>query len=218
MSDRKISQTTKNLMAARKLIENPEHWCKSTSARTEDGWPLPSPNHPQAFSFCAVGALRRVIRVETLLPNLPEWQRLDFVARITSVGPVYLNDHGTHQDVLNMFDRAIQLSVQQDHLEEEENETMNWKILALITAMTFASPMAFAQHHQGGHNGGHHQDHHQGHHSGHHGHHSSGHHHGHSGPHGGSRHWHHGRWWWAGGPWGIWCDPVLWATFGVCYY
>lgn len=78
------------LIAARKLIEKPENWCQG-EYKSSSG------------SFCMAGALRHVA-------NIHSWIRLyhllgEFTGEESGVG---FNDHHTHEEVLSVFDQAIE--------------------------------------------------------------------------------------------------------------
>lgn len=95
--------TTKEiLIAARKLIEKPEHWTQRAFATNEIGNPT-IPGARTAASWCAEGAVRRVggdclaTYVVRDLERACGWQ-----------GVLTFNDSHTHAEVLAAFDRAIE--------------------------------------------------------------------------------------------------------------
>lgn len=51
----KVAEALKNAYA---VIKDKEHWAKGTLARGKDGTRSP-PNAPEAFAFCALGAIHR---------------------------------------------------------------------------------------------------------------------------------------------------------------
>jgi len=111
MSNRKISDTTKNLIAARKLIEKPENWCQWSLAKNIKGEPVKI-NDPTAFSFCIIGALDKIIGKET--PYSYNYNERDLLFSVTS-NPAVLNDSSTHKEVLETLDAVIKLSIIRDN-------------------------------------------------------------------------------------------------------
>lgn len=57
-----MPKTKSDLVAARALIANPEHWTYGDHAQTRDGT-LVYPTDPNAYCFCADGAMARVCQV-----------------------------------------------------------------------------------------------------------------------------------------------------------
>jgi len=100
MSDRKISEDTKKLMRARKLIEQPENWTQGIFARTKEGMKI-NPQSYLAYSFCIIGALQKV-----------RFDNLDILHNIHVI--INFNDMSTHDEVLRFLDRAILKSITQD--------------------------------------------------------------------------------------------------------
>lgn len=102
--------TREALIQARALIADPERWTQGAIARTLTGH-ICSKNDPAAVRWCAQGATWRVAEDPCEALDL-----LDVIA--TEMGwnsdpeactpSANLNDHGTHADVLAMFDRAIE--------------------------------------------------------------------------------------------------------------
>lgn len=104
MQSRNIIKATAALKAARELLTNAEHWTKESSARKADGTACHVMNE-NAKCWCALGALERsganTYYIHRALDKL----------RINNTISAY-NDHAktTHDDVLKMFDVAIELS------------------------------------------------------------------------------------------------------------
>jgi hypothetical protein len=106
MSARKISETTKQLMAARKLIEKEENWTKGAAARDRTGV---SVNYAasDAYSFCIVGALARA--------KVKAGSKVYYRGNGGSI--VLFNDYeARHSDILAFLDEAIAQSVAEDQL------------------------------------------------------------------------------------------------------
>ncbi len=98
------------LKAARAIIEDPKHWTSRTFSRLKDGTPCLI-DDPNAYSFCAEGALERAnpARTETWAAAA---DFLDAAANklsdLDGGGIVYINDRRGHAAVLGCFDRAIE--------------------------------------------------------------------------------------------------------------
>ena len=85
-----MSNTLDALLAARKLIENPEHWRQGPSSDT---------------CFCAMGALGHVA---TGTDALWEAQQALYGALPERGGIANFNDNHSHAEVLALFNRAIE--------------------------------------------------------------------------------------------------------------
>jgi hypothetical protein len=112
------------LTAAKALIADPGHWCQGTYARGLGGRQVSIAEESEACSWCALGALWKVINpedweeVENVSCQSTPAHKLLHAAALklapegysTSLGsPVpYINDRMTHADVMTMFDKAIE--------------------------------------------------------------------------------------------------------------
>jgi hypothetical protein len=105
----KSSQVLAN---AKSLIASPARWTQGEFARNETGNRV-STYSDDAVCFCAIGALRLAARREDVSCQYL-WEILNVSGKFGSV--VETNDRGTHDDVMAMFDDAIQ------KLEEQEKE------------------------------------------------------------------------------------------------
>ena len=90
------------LINAKALIANPENWTQSCLARNA-GDMFVNVNDPSACKFCALGALRKAGTHEDAYMKLA-----DAAFKAGFKGIVALNDHGLHEDVMEMFDKAIE--------------------------------------------------------------------------------------------------------------
>lgn len=103
---------TTHLKAARKLIDTPDKWCKNTMSKKTMKW-LVIPH----YAYCLSGAIERTaesysssyygavnIVLDAIREKDPTYE--------TWCVPAYFNDNEstTHQDVLDVLDRAIELS------------------------------------------------------------------------------------------------------------
>ncbi len=105
------------LLAARALIEDPEHWTTGTFARDSQGGDPVEPYSPKATCFCAAGAALRAM--SDLYPELRLterellasrlWTPLDRASRRRfGIGSISVaNDRFDHAAVLLLFDDAL---------------------------------------------------------------------------------------------------------------
>lgn len=98
------------LKAAKKLIENEENWIKGAYALDNEDNEVFG-NDKKACKFCSLGALQ-CVQNTTDLPSL--YTYLKQVASPVSI--TWFNDENSHQEVMQMFDKAIELA------EKDENE------------------------------------------------------------------------------------------------
>lgn len=96
------------LRAAKKLIENENNWIKGAFALDDEDNEVLG-NDKKACKFCSLGALQCVQNTREL-PSL----YLRDAANTTSVSR--FNDDHSHQEVMEMFDKAIALA------EKDENQ------------------------------------------------------------------------------------------------
>ena len=93
---------------ARALIATPETWTQGEFARAADGNPV-SWRSPQAVQFCLWGALNRaaydLTRDRRQAISFADHAAAALRAMGTSLSRV--NDHGTHVDVLALFDNYL---------------------------------------------------------------------------------------------------------------
>lgn len=89
MSDRKVGSITKELIAAKKRIENPENWCVGS--------------YQTGGKFCAVGAL-------LMFEHDHEARTRLYVAasELYHTIPHAVNDYFGHPAVMRIYDHAIQ--------------------------------------------------------------------------------------------------------------
>jgi integrase len=104
------------LRAARRAIARPSRWCRNTAAVDAFGTPLAVEEQHQAAATCAIGALWTVDvspqdRVDAfdVLEAVAEELLLERGRRLPQIGHslVEVNDDLGHDDVLLVFDRAI---------------------------------------------------------------------------------------------------------------
>src|SRR5215472_13322131 len=100
------------LVAARKLIEDKERWCKHAEARLKNGSPCMA-NNPDATQWCAMGAVLKVAYIQPRgwFEKEEFWGEVVDRLRHASEGahPLTVNDlyADAHTCVLLMFDKAI---------------------------------------------------------------------------------------------------------------
>lgn len=94
--------TADTLRAARALIEQPERWTTTYLARNKQGR-ITGHASEDAVCWCAIGA---IYKVTTDDPS----PYLDVLRRITGNDLSGFNDSRTHAEVLDAFDRAIEIA------------------------------------------------------------------------------------------------------------
>lgn len=96
------------LREAYELIKDREHWTQGCAARTIEDHPCEALD-PDAFSFCAVGAVQRT--VDRAGDDFDGWlfsEAMEFVGGEDPI--VILNDEQGHTAVLRAFKKAIELA------------------------------------------------------------------------------------------------------------
>ena len=101
-----MSSTKQLLIAAKKLIENPEHWTRGSMARNAEQNPCPVDSE-QVTCFCMMGAISaaHLKGSYSLLTPGQVWNVIAREIRTDSIG--FFNDTHTHQEVLDVFDQTI---------------------------------------------------------------------------------------------------------------
>jgi hypothetical protein len=99
--------TLETLKAARRLIEEEEHWCQKDYAL--DGWDVKvGPNSSNAYAFCAIGAICRATRKAPVkITTHPAYLALEEAIPRGNLLISNFNDTHTHPEVLRAFDEAI---------------------------------------------------------------------------------------------------------------
>ncbi len=102
----KCKHITKDV-TARKLIADPKNWTQIFAARNANGIPV-HPTDGDAVCFCAVGAVQKTTAeggaggcLRLIGRHLPKGTNLP-----------QFNDSHTHEEVLQLFDKAIQCELQ----------------------------------------------------------------------------------------------------------
>lgn len=94
------------LIAARKVLANPDNWIKHYSSTDKDGQ-LVAATDPKACRFCIMGAI-----MTRIPPQTEEYKQVAETLRVQIGGmwPANFNDHPdtTHQMVLAVIDAAIE--------------------------------------------------------------------------------------------------------------
>ncbi|MGH2595801.1 MAG: DUF6197 family protein [Actinomycetota bacterium] len=92
------------LLKAQELIRSPEHWCQGVLAKDRSG--MPTVNLKAAYSRCSLGALKTLSEQ----PTYQEGAALYLAAWEMGFRDVSaLNDSCTHEQVMQMFDRAREI-------------------------------------------------------------------------------------------------------------
>jgi hypothetical protein len=109
MSDNVNTQT---LIAAKQLLSDPKHWIKGDLAKNESG-AVVDPMASDAICWCMNGAMIKVTESNNLARIIQEMDAQDYLYKAIPVPYVssYNDaDETTHQDIMNVFDKAIELS------------------------------------------------------------------------------------------------------------
>ena len=96
------------LVAARKLIEKPENWCKFTQAEDKEENRV-DPNDPNACRFDPYGAIAKAGVCKT--KPVRAWAIVYLVEALPEKdypGLEAYNDSHSHADVMALFDKAIE--------------------------------------------------------------------------------------------------------------
>jgi hypothetical protein len=91
----------------RKLLDNPENWCKSSFAQDKHKTNCTA-NDPDAYAFCLLGALFKTCDMRIDIANIHV-----FLTKHTKGGSVMaFNDNyrTTHKDIINFLDKMIEIS------------------------------------------------------------------------------------------------------------
>lgn len=100
-------QTVKQaLEKARKLLSDKSAWTKGAAARNAEGQQVLSTS-PAATSFCAIGAISRVTRKQTIESPV-DALRSALPAGFYAVSDFNDAEYTDHKDILALFDRAIE--------------------------------------------------------------------------------------------------------------
>lgn len=97
-----MSQLLTDLKAVRALLTDPVHWTQGCAARTVHGQPV-GPYASDAAKFCLYGACFRA--ADGRGPDVVAY--LNRELGTTNVDIIDVNDTATHQQVLDILDRAI---------------------------------------------------------------------------------------------------------------
>lgn len=100
------------LTGAKALIDTPKKWTKHTMARDSKGIDVIAVS-PEATCFCSLGAILRITYGDST-DDYSGAKRELYHDAVTAIhihsGPVGMfNDSSEHQDVMRMFDKAIEL-------------------------------------------------------------------------------------------------------------
>lgn len=100
-------KTVTILKRARKLLSNPKRWCQWRYGQTKEGW-LVDPEAKAAYSFCAVGAIRRVAK-DAADDDATEAAKALLDRCVPGYSIIDYNDakKRKHEQVLAVFDKAI---------------------------------------------------------------------------------------------------------------
>lgn len=108
-----MKTTVQILEEARELLSDESRWTKGVVARKENGKAV-LPNHPEAYSFCALGVIAKVADVSTG-ENL-YYPAMSILRNVMGQTITFFNDapERKHSEVLEAFDKAIALAKEQE--------------------------------------------------------------------------------------------------------
>lgn len=128
------AKVLKAITKARGLVKAPGDWCQGAMARNDKGHRVDL-RSPDACQYCAYAALAKVCY--DLDPGTPGDEAHDLhheallvmqdaLVALDAEGPnersiVVFNDRRKHEDVLNLFDKAIEISGAMPETEEKED-------------------------------------------------------------------------------------------------
>lgn len=119
-------KTSEILIKAKEVIVNPENWIQNYYAYNKNGSPVGRGTHPDAVCFCSVGALQKVVGSNVPDNASEEFLNSNKIRELTKVlgeaaGETITeyNDSHTHSAVMEVWDKAIELSLQNE-LEESK--------------------------------------------------------------------------------------------------
>lgn len=99
------------LKDAKALIADPAHWTQGTPARDASGKPLSNEESPAAVCWCSIGALARVANADPApLYHLYPVARHYLYKATAGASIINFNDTHTHAEVMELWDKAIQLA------------------------------------------------------------------------------------------------------------
>ena len=111
--------TLEALKGARHVIRTPDRWTRGVIARDRDGKALKMSSDPDAHSFCVIGAFSRTSGVDSGA-YYDAAGRLREALGVESL--VWYNDDSqaaTHSELMDAFDKAIQLEEARRQFAEE---------------------------------------------------------------------------------------------------
>lgn len=116
-----MNDVTKALQGAKKLIKSPANWCQGHMVRDDKGQRVASIWAQEATKYCGYAALARVcvkpgddeahdLHHECLLIMHKALREIEGKDSKEECSIVVYNDRHTHDDMLSLFDKAIELA------------------------------------------------------------------------------------------------------------
>ena len=96
-------KTSEILIAAKALIDEPGKWTQGTYARNSDMEEVDSYSE-DAVCFCSIGAIYRIT------PHIVSREGIGYLRSAMGPSVVVFNDTHPHAEVMQMWDRAIELA------------------------------------------------------------------------------------------------------------
>lgn len=111
-------KASEGLMAAKAMIDSPEKWTTGAMSRDINGNPVPLFGD-DACQFCSLGAIYLTTDKYDPISNTTNVVWWDYLYQVMESQSIrQFNDCHTHDEVMNMWDKAIELAK-----KDEQNET-----------------------------------------------------------------------------------------------
>lgn len=110
------------LIKAKEVISNPENWIQGYFAFDKNKSPVGRGDNPDAVCFCSIGALQKVVVGDSgnVLLDIHKVREVKKVLDIAAGSNIVdYNDTHTHSAVMEVWDKAIEMSLQ---IELEESK------------------------------------------------------------------------------------------------
>lgn len=110
MSNRTLSTIAVNLIKARELIINPDHWCIESQGKDKDGF-FVLPHNARCTQRCIYGAVGAV-QNKSGFPNMPEMKLIESGMPPPFKNAAEFNNTMGHSATIDLLDKAIAKAIQ----------------------------------------------------------------------------------------------------------